>query len=285
MTTLYEKAFAKVNLTLDVLDTRPDGYHNLKSVMQTISLCDDIQIDVDTHKPWSMTCDKPQIPADERNLAWKAAVAFYDAFGQQPDGIEIRIRKNIPSEAGLGGGSSDAAAVLRALNRHYGDPFSVEKLAQIGARVGSDVPFCVMGGTVLVEGRGELLSPLPALPECWFVVCKPDFSCSTAVLYRKLDECPIAVRPDHKQMDEGILSADLNRIARSVYNVFDPVVAQEKPELIRIKNMFDDPNVLVCQMSGSGSAVFAILAGEESAVSLVERIQKQGIWASVAKPV
>ena len=285
MTSLFEKAYAKVNLTLDVLDKRPDGYHNLKSVMQTISLCDEIQIDVDTCKPWSILCDKAVIPTDERNLAWKAARVFFDALGHEPDGIEIRIEKHIPSEAGLGGGSADAAAVLRALNRYYDEPFDVQRLAQIGSLVGSDVPFCVMGGTVLVQGRGEILSRLTQLPECWFVVIKPEFSCSTATLYRRLDESPIPVRPDHEQMDKGIVFKDLSLIAKSVFNVFDPVVASEQPVLNQIKKMLDDPKVLCCQMSGSGSAVFAMLDDEERATFLFDRLKKQGLDVYIAKPV
>ena len=129
MTTLYEGAFAKLNLTLDVLGKRPDGYHDLKSVMQTISVRDDIEIDVGNGEPWRLLCDKEGIPTDETNLAWKAAKVFFDAVKKDPEGLEIRIVKRIPSGAGLGGGSADAAAVLRALNRHYGHPFSVVALA------------------------------------------------------------------------------------------------------------------------------------------------------------
>ena len=128
MTTLYEGAFAKVNLTLDVLGKREDGYHDLKSVMQTLSIRDDIEIDVDTGKPWKLLCDKPDIPCDARNLAWKAASIFFETVKKDPEGLEIRITKRIPSEAGLGGGSADAAAVLRALNRHYGHPLSIPSL-------------------------------------------------------------------------------------------------------------------------------------------------------------
>ena len=173
MTTLYEGAFAKLNLTLDVLGKRPDGYHDLKSVMQTISVRDDIEIDVGTGEPWRLLCDKEGIPTDETNLAWKAAKVFFDAVKKDPEGLEIRIVKRIPSGAGLGGGSADAAAVLRALNRHYGHPFSVGALAELGAQVGSDVPFCTLCGTAMVEGRGEKLRKLPDMPDCVFVVCKP----------------------------------------------------------------------------------------------------------------
>ena len=179
MITLYEGAFAKINLTLDVLGKRPDGYHDLKSVMQTISMRDDIEIDIGTKQLWKIYCDKEGIPLDERNLAWKAAEVFFNATGKDPDGIEIRITKRIPSEAGLGGGSADAAAVLRALNRHYNNPFSILALAELGASVGSDVPFCTLCGTAMVEGRGERLRKLPDMPDCVFVICKPDFSSST----------------------------------------------------------------------------------------------------------
>ena len=164
MTTLYEGAFAKVNLTLDVLGKREDGYHDLQSVMQTLSIRDDVEIDVGTGKPWSLSCSREDLPQDERNLAWKSAKVFCEQLKIDPQGLAIRITKRIPSEAGLGGGSADAAAVLRALNRAYDAPLSIPALCELGAQVGSDVPFCVMGGTAIVEGRGELLTKLPPAP-------------------------------------------------------------------------------------------------------------------------
>ena len=192
MTTLLEPAFAKINLTLDVLGKRPDGYHDLKSIMQTISLRDDIRLEVGTREPWKLECDVEGIPCDETNLAWKAAKIYCDTLKKDPNGLNIHITKRIPVEAGLGGGSADAAAVLRALNRHFGVPLSIMALAELGAQVGSDVPFCVIGGTAMVEGRGERIRKLPAMPECIFVVVKPDFSVSTPELYRKLDETALA---------------------------------------------------------------------------------------------
>ena len=164
MTTLYEGAFAKINLTLDVLGKRPDGYHDLKSVMQTISIRDDIEIDVGTGKPWELHCDKEDIPCDERNLAWKAAKVYLDAIGKDPDGLTIRITKRIPSQAGLGGGSADAAAVLRALNRHYGEPLSIGALAELGAKIGSDVPFCTICGTAVAEDKTQLVYDVHQFP-------------------------------------------------------------------------------------------------------------------------
>ena len=162
MTTLYEGAFAKLNLTLDVLGKREDGYHDLKSVMQTISVRDDIEIDVGTGKPWCLLCDKEDIPCDERNLAWKAAKVYFETIGKDPDGLEIRITKRIPSQAGMGGGSADAAAVLRALNRHYDYPLSIAALAELGSLVGSrfQKPSQVLGGAILLLlGIKILLEP------------------------------------------------------------------------------------------------------------------------------
>ncbi len=285
MTTLYEGAFAKVNLTLDVLGKRPDGYHDLSSVMQTISIRDDIEIDVGTGKPWKLTCTREDIPADERNLAWKAAKIFLDTIGKDPDGLEIRITKRIPSEAGLGGGSADAAAVLRALNRHYDSPMSLPALAELGAKVGSDVPFCVICGTAMVEGRGERLRKLPDMPECIFVICKPDFSASTPELYRKLDETAIAVHPDQRAMERALLEGDLKAIADNVCNVFDPVVTAEHLELNYIKSICNSYGALGQQMTGSGSAVFAIMPDFEYAAVVCNMLKANYPNIFIAKPV
>ena len=285
MITLYEGAFAKVNLTLDVLGKRDDGYHDLKSVMQTISIRDDIEIDLDTGKPWSLTCTKDGIPTDERNLAWKAAKVYLDTVGKDPNGLSIRITKRIPSEAGLGGGSADAAAVLRALNRHYGEPLSILALAELGSMVGSDVPFCTLCGTAMVEGRGERLRKLPDLPDCCFVVCKPPFSSSTPELYRKLDETVIAKRPDHQAMESALLAGDLGKIAENIWNVFDPVVTQDHLELNYIKSIFNSYGSVAQQMTGSGSAVFGIVPDFEFAAVICNMLKDNYPEVFIAKPV
>ena len=285
MTTLYEGAFAKLNLTLDVLGKREDGYHDLKSVMQTISVRDDIEIDVDTGKPWCLKCDKEDIPTDSTNLAWKAARIYLDAIGKEPDGLEIRITKRIPSQAGLGGGSADAAAVLRALNRHYGEPLSIGALAELGARVGSDVPFCTLCGTAVVEGRGERLRKLPDMPDCVFVVCKPDFSASTPELYRKLDSTVIAKRPNHQAMEAAILAGDLGAVAENIWNVFDPVVTAEHLEMNYIKSICNSYGSLAQQMTGSGSAVFAIMPSFEYAAVVCNMLKDNYPQVFIAKPV
>ena len=285
MTTLYEGAFAKVNLTLDVLDKRSDGYHDIKSVMQTISIRDDIEIDVGTGKPWKLLCDKEGIPLDETNLAWKAAEVFCNAAKVDPDGLEIRILKRIPSEAGLGGGSADAAAVLRALNRHYDNPFSILALAELGAQVGSDVPFCTLCGTAMVEGRGERLRKLPDMPDCFFVVCKPDFSSSTPALYQKIDQSVIGKRPDHQAMESALLASDLGKVAENLWNVFDPLVTEEHLELNYIKSIFNSYGSVGQQMTGSGSAVFAIVSDFEFAAVICNMLKENYPQVFIAKPV
>ena len=285
MTTLYEGAFAKINLTLDVLGKREDGYHDLKSVMQTISIRDDVEIDVDTGKPWVLKIDVDGIPTDGRNLAWKAAEVFFEQTKRTTTGLEIRITKRIPMEAGLGGGSADAAAVLRALNRHYENPLSIMALAEIGALVGSDVPFCVLCGTAMVEGRGERLRKLPDLPDCCFVVCKPDFSVSTPELYKKIDEVAIAKRPDHQAMESALLAGDLGKIAENVYNVFDPVVTADHLELNYIKSIFNSYGSITQQMTGSGSAVFAIVPDFEFAAVICNMLKENYPQVFIAKPV
>ncbi len=285
MTTLYEGAFAKLNLTLDVLGKREDGYHDLKSVMQAISIRDDVEIDVGTGKPWSLECSMEGIPTDHSNLAWKAAEVYCDAMKKDPEGLAIRITKRIPSGAGLGGGSADAAAVLRALNRHYGDPLSILALAELGAQVGSDVPFCVLCGTAMVEGRGERLRKLPDMPECVFVVCKPEFSISTAELYKKLDSVAIARRPDQQAMETALLAGNLTKVADLLCNVFDPVVTAEHLELNYIKSICNSYGALGMQMTGSGSAIYAIMPSFEYAAVVCNMLKDNYSQIFIAKPV
>ena len=285
MITLYEGAFAKLNLTLDVLDKRPDGYHNLKSVMQTISIRDDIEIDLVTGEPWTLSCSMESVPCDERNLAWKAAEVFFDTLNINPNGIEIRITKRIPMGAGLGGGSADAGAVLRALNKHYGNPLSILALAELGAQIGSDVPFCTICGTAMVEGRGERLKKLPNMPDCCFVVCKPQFSSSTPELYQKIDGTQIAKRPDNQAMESALLAGDLGKVAEQIYNVFDPLVTQEHLELNYIKSIFNSYGSVAQQMTGTGSAVFAIVPDFEFAAVICSMLKDNYPEVYIAKPV
>ena len=199
--------------------------------------------------------------------------------------LTARITKRIPTEAGLGGGSADAAAVLRALNRYYGNPLSILALAELGSQVGSDVPFCTLCGTAMVEGRGELLRKMPNMPDCCFVVCKPAFSSSTPELYRKIDDVAIAKRPDHQAMESALLSGDLGKIAENLCNVFDPIVTAEHLELNYIKSIFNSYGAVGYQMTGSGSAVFAIVPDFEFAAVICSMLKDNYPDVFIAKPV
>ncbi len=285
MTTIYEGAFAKLNLTLDVLGTRPDGYHDLESVMQTVSIRDDIEIDLETGAPWVLSCDQPGVPCDSRNLAWKAAQVFQEVSKIDLGGVAIRITKRIPAQAGMGGGSADAAAVLRALNRHYGSPFSIGALAELGASVGSDVPFCVICGTAMVQGRGERLRKLPDMPDCVFVICKPEFGMSTPELYRQIDETAIAKRPDNQAMERALLAGDLGGVAENLCNVFDPLVTAQYLEMNYIKSIMNSYGALGFQMTGSGSAVFAIMPSFEYAAVVCDMLRPNYPEVFIGRPV
>lgn len=272
MITLSERACAKINLTLDVLQKRADGYHDLRSVMQTISLCDEVEIDVDTGAPWKLTCDAASVPSDERNLAWKAARVFFARVGSAPDGVAIRIRKRIPSEAGLGGGSADAAAVLRALNRMAGMPLRVDALCDLGAQIGSDVPFCVLGGTALAEGRGERLMKLPDAPELHLVICKPQIAFATPELFRRLDSVEIGERPDTDAMLRALADGEREKIAALLCNVFEQAVTG-CPEIEMLRAELLANGALGARMTGSGSAVFGIFRSPDCAEKACEAMK------------
>ncbi len=274
MRTLWECAPAKINLTLDVLAKRQDGYHDLESIMQTVSLADEICVEIGTGTPWELFCDREDIPCDGRNLGWKAAVAFCEALGWDPDGLRITVKKRIPSEAGLGGGSSDAAAVLRLLNRCVPQPLSVMELAELGARVGSDVPFCVLGGTAFCEGRGERMTPMVTEHKLSYVLCKPDLAFSTPKLFAKLDGAEIRRRPDHKAMEQALKAGDPHRVGHLLCNVFEDAVNEEYGDITRIKELLLHYGACGAQMTGSGSVVFGVFSTEKAALDGMEALKK-----------
>lgn len=281
MTTLQEQAYAKLNLTLDILGKREDGYHELESVMQQITLCDEIEIDVETGEDWKLECDWEEVPTDPSNLAWKAAGVFYKSIGKDPQGITIRITKRIPMEAGLAGGSADAAAVLRALNRHEGEPYSIWDLARLGAKVGSDVPFCVQGGTALVKGRGEQVSQVLTMPQCFYCIAKPEFSVSTPALYAEFDQAETVWHPDNKAMLKSLDQHDLMHVAGSVGNAMEPLVAEKHPEIQKIKQTMLDCGALGTAMTGSGSAVYGIFdAFDMAAMASMQLMEKYKTYLS-----
>ena len=269
-------AYAKLNLSLDVLNKRPDGYHEMKMVMQTVSLRDRLTVETGTGRPLEMRSNLGFLPADEHNLAAAAALALCRETGTDPGGLSIKLDKSIPVCAGMAGGSADAAAVLRGLNELLGLGLSQTRLEEIGALVGSDVPYCVGGGTALAEGRGEVLTPLPPLPRCHVVLCKPAFSVSTPELFRALDGCRIRRRPDTAGLTEALAAEDLPGVARRMYNVFEHVLPQRRyQEICAIKNSLIQHGALGASMSGTGPTVFGLFDRQPAAEAAWSALRAQ----------
>ena len=270
------QAFAKLNLTLDILGKREDGYHDLRMVMQSITLADTLTLEENQGEGLRVSANLRFLPTGEKNLAAAAALRFWEALGREPEDLDIRIEKRIPVCAGMAGGSSDAAAVLRALNQRVGEPFSPTELARLGERVGSDVPYCVLGGTALAEGRGEVLTPLPALPRCHAVLCKPAFSISTPELFARVDGVKLRHRPDTEGMVVALEGGDLGGAARRMYNIFEDVLPPRQAEEISgIKNVLVQHGALGANMSGSGPTAFGLFdrldAAQEARACLAQR--------------
>lgn len=274
MTSIEEKAYAKINISLDVTGKRPDGYHDMLMVMQTITLCDDLTVTLTADGISRAECNLRFVPGDERNLAVRAANAFFAAAGIKDTGAYIKMHKHIPVGAGMAGGSSDAAAVLRALNTLCRTHFDVPALEEIASGVGSDVAFCVAGGTQLASGRGEILSPLPQMPDCFVVVSKPDFSVSTPELFKKLDSVKLHCHPDTQGIIESLGREDLPNIARRMYNVFEDVPDRRHNEIAAIKNAMLDAGALGAVMTGTGSAVFGLFDDEHAAEQTAGKLRR-----------
>ena len=271
------KAYAKLNLTLDVLGRREDGYHDLCMVMQTITLHDTLYLTPNGSGAVRAASDLSFLPTGEKNLAAAAALRFWEALGQPPEGLDIQIQKQIPVCAGMAGGSSDAAAVLRALNARAGRPFTQRELAQIGERVGSDVPYCVLGGTALAEGRGERLTQLPALPHCWVAACKPDFPISTPELFGRIDSVKLRCHPDTAGVTAALEAGDLAGVARRMYNVFEDVLPPRyRSRVAEIKNGLIQCGAMGTNMSGTGPTAFGLFEDREKAQAAVEQLRESG---------
>lgn len=259
-------AYAKLNLSLDILCRREDGYHELKMVMHTVGLHDTLRFTPLETRGIKVRSDLAFLPNNEKNLAAQAALRFWAHMGTPKQGWLIELNKQIPVCAGMAGGSSDAAAVLRALNERLDAPLDWQSLARIGAEVGSDVPYCVLGGTALAEGRGERLTPLAPLPPCWFVLCKPDFAISTPELFSKVNCAKIRCRPDTNGLLAALERGDLPGVARRMYNVFEDVLpSRRKGEIQAIKATLIEYGALGAVMSGSGPTVFGVFTDEREA--------------------
>lgn len=268
-------AYAKINLTLDVLGKRPDGYHDLSMVMQSVSLADQVIIRETGEEGFTLKTDLGFLPGADKNIAGVAARAFARHTGADLSGLEIELQKHIPVCAGTAGGSSDGAAVLRGLNRWFSCGLSLRHLAEIGEEVGSDVPYCVLGCTALAEGRGEKLTCLPALPDCHIVLCKPGFSVSTPELFRRIDELKLRFHPDTTGVLAALEEGDLAGVSRRMFNVFEEALpAQRRAVVEEIKSTLLSRGALGACMSGTGPTVFGIFDNAESAQSVADELKQ-----------
>jgi 4-diphosphocytidyl-2-C-methyl-D-erythritol kinase len=286
MNGMTEQAPAKINLTLDVLRKRTDGYHELRMVMQSVSLADTVTLTPLDTPEIQVKTNLSFLPNDGNNIAAKAAAAFFRHAEEKTQGLEIDILKRIPVCAGTAGGSSDGAAVLRALNRWFQTGFTAQELAKIGEEVGSDVPYCVLGGTALAEGRGEILTPLPPLPHCHLVLCKPGFPISTPELFRAIDGVKLHRHPDTEGMITALNAGDLQEIARRMFNVFEDVLPPARRRVIEeIKGTLVEQGALAACMSGTGPTVFGLFTSKAQAAQAAEVLRECYPDTFLAEPI
>lgn len=258
---IYEKAPAKINLMLDVLHKRPDGFHEVEMVMTMIDLADRLEMSEQKRDTIIITSQAGYIPLDEKNLAFQAARLIKERYDVRK-GVHIHLDKKIPVAAGLAGGSSDAAATLRGLNRLWGLNIPKEELLKLGAELGSDVPFCVGGGTALATGRGEVLKPIPSPPQCWVIVAKPPINVSTAEVYGRLRSDQIQEHPSAERMIEALEQGSFPQMCKALGNVLEEVTLKMHPEVQQLKEGMLKLGADGALMSGSGPTVFGLVSKE-----------------------
>ena len=274
------KALGKINLGLDVLGKRPDGYHDVRMVMQTIYLYDQITITKRKESGIGLSTNLFYLPVNENNLAYRAAKLLMDEF-EIRSGVDIFLEKHIPVAAGMAGGSSNAAAVLSGINRMFDLGLSMEELMKRGVSLGADVPYCIMRGTVLAEGIGEILTPLPPMPRCQIVVAKPPVSVSTKMVYEKIDSRRIVEHPDIDGIIEGLKEGDVTKIASRMGNVLEQVTVEEYPVIDKIKKLMNEGGAKGAMMSGSGPTVFGIFTEKSLAKKAALKIREAGLAKQV----
>ena len=257
---------AKINLTLDILGKRPDGYHEVAMIMQSLALHDTVTLEK-MREGIDLSLNLSWMKPDETNLAWKAAALIQERCGVK-GGVRMHLTKRIPVAAGLAGGSADAAAVLRGMDKLYGLGLSDEELCSLGAELGSDIPFCIMGGTMLATGRGEVLTRLFDMPETWVVLAKPRVSVSTAWAYQNYDEQGAERHPDNDLVEKKIISQDLKAMAPLLCNVLESVTIKKYEVIERYKKLMVEKGALVSMMSGSGPTVFGLAAKKSEALRI-----------------
>lgn len=274
------KALGKINLGLDVLGRRENGYHDVRMVMQTLYLYDNVTLIKKEEPGIEIESNLYFLPKDSGNIAWKAANLLMEEFNI-PGGIKIILNKYIPVATGMAGGSSNAAAVLYGMNKMYKLGLSQQELMDRGVKLGADVPYCIMRGTVLAEGIGEILSPLPPMPKCQILIAKPPVSVSTKAIYEAIDSKEIEDHPDIDGIIEGLKEHDLDKIAVSMGNVLEKVTVDMHPEIAQIKECMLENGALGAMMSGSGPTVFGIFRSRRAAQEAYEKVKAQGIAKQV----
>ena len=267
------RAMGKINLGLDVLKKREDGYHEVRMIMQSVRVHDTIQLNKKRETGISIKTNRPYLPTDESNLVYKAAKLLMDEFGIE-GGIDIDLIKYIPVAAGMAGGSSDAAAVLYGMNRMYGLNLNEEQLMKRGVTIGADIPFCIMRGTVLSEGIGEILTPLKGMPECKIVIAKPPISVSTKQVYEAFDSADDIEHPDIDGMIEALNEGNLKKLTDKMSNVLELVTGRDYPVIGRIEEYMKNHGALGAIMSGSGPTVFGIYDDEDAAKATYEGLRE-----------
>ena len=269
-------AMAKINLGLDVLRRRENGYHDVKMIMQTVNIYDTLDFVKKGEPGIVVKVETKELPTDENNLIYRAAKLLYDKCNME-EGVEITLTKRIPIAAGMAGGSTDAAAALIGINRLFDLGLSMEELKEIGVKIGADVPYCIEGGTALSEGIGEILTKLPDAPDCFVVVAKPEISVSTKYVYENLHANELKYHPDIDGMTEAIYQGDLDGICKRMENVLETVTETKYPIISQLKKLLKDAGAENSLMSGSGPTVFAIFKEEETAKKALNTVKESGL--------
>lgn len=270
------KALAKINLGLDVLGKRTNGYHDVRMVMQTIYLYDDVNLERVKKQEIKIKTNLNYLPSNENNIAYQAAKLLIDEFGII-EGVHIHLKKRIPVAAGMAGGSSNAAAVLYGMNQLFDLKLSQQDLMERGVKLGADVPYCIMRGTVLAEGIGEVLTPLAPMPKCYILIAKPPISVSTKIVYEKLDSGAIVEHPDIDGLIQGLESEDLEIVASKMGNVLEQVTITDYPVIEEIKNVMKSDGAINAMMSGSGPTVFGIFKSRQEAKKAMDTLKRKKI--------
>lgn len=284
MKAVTQEAYAKINLGLDVLRKRPDGYHEVRMIMQSISLADTLELKKTSGDGIRLVNageqDLPEVPMDETNLIYRAIAMLKQEYAIA-DGIEAVLTKRIPVAAGMAGGSTDAAAALKGMNQLFELGLSEQELCSRGVKLGADIPYCIMGGTALSEGIGEILTPLPLMPDCWILVAKPPISVSTGFVYGNLKADELQEHPDIDGMVEAINNQELQGITSRLGNVLETVTIPAHEEIAVIKDRMLDYGAMQSLMSGSGPTVFGIFEQEAKAAEAGTAIQNEGLSGQV----